>query len=213
MGRTHSNAFAKVGHFFDLDREVVLVAVCGRDARQGRGPCRDLGLRGGRDRLAQAGRARRHRPHRHRQPQRHPRRDRHRRGAGRQDGDVREAARTQRRRVEAHGRGGREAGVPTWSGTTTAAFPAVTLGQAADRRGQARPDLPLPRQVPAGLDHLQRPAAGRRRPLAARRQRGGQRRHRRPARPLHRHRDVAQRRIAEVSRHDRDLHQGAPCTH
>jgi myo-inositol 2-dehydrogenase/D-chiro-inositol 1-dehydrogenase len=31
MGRAHSNAFRKVGHFFDLDREIELVAVCGRD--------------------------------------------------------------------------------------------------------------------------------------------------------------------------------------
>ena len=36
-------------------------------------------------------------------------------------------------------------------------------GQATDRRRQARQDLPLPRQVPAGLDHLEGPAAGRRR--------------------------------------------------
>lgn len=31
MGRTHSNAFRSVGNFFDLDREIELVAVCGRD--------------------------------------------------------------------------------------------------------------------------------------------------------------------------------------
>ena len=36
-------------------------------------------------------------------------------------------------------------------------------GQAAHRRRPARADLPLPREVPAGLDHLGRPAAGRRR--------------------------------------------------
>lgn len=32
MGRAHSNAFAKVGHFFDLDRQLVLKAACARDA-------------------------------------------------------------------------------------------------------------------------------------------------------------------------------------
>ncbi len=32
MGRAHSNAFAQVGHFFPSNYEVVLQAVCGRDA-------------------------------------------------------------------------------------------------------------------------------------------------------------------------------------
>ncbi len=31
MGRAHSNAFAKVNHFFDLEHQVVLKAACGRD--------------------------------------------------------------------------------------------------------------------------------------------------------------------------------------
>src|SRR5687768_3580851 len=31
MGRTHSNAFRKVGNFFDLDYEPILQAVCARD--------------------------------------------------------------------------------------------------------------------------------------------------------------------------------------
>ena len=66
-------------------------------------------------------------------------------------------------------------------------------GQAADRRRPARPDLPLPRQLPAGLDDLRRPAAGRRRPLATRRGGGRLGRHRRPAGPLHRHGALAQR--------------------
>jgi len=33
MGRAHSNAFAQVGHFFPSEYEVVLQAVCGRDAK------------------------------------------------------------------------------------------------------------------------------------------------------------------------------------
>ena len=32
MGRTHSNAFAKVNQFFDLKYQPVLAAVCARDA-------------------------------------------------------------------------------------------------------------------------------------------------------------------------------------
>jgi predicted dehydrogenase len=31
MGRAHSNAFRKVGNFFDLDHQVVMKAVCGRN--------------------------------------------------------------------------------------------------------------------------------------------------------------------------------------
>ncbi len=34
MGRAHSNAYRRVGHFFDLDHEPVLKAVCGRDKDQ-----------------------------------------------------------------------------------------------------------------------------------------------------------------------------------
>ena len=67
-------------------------------------------------------------------------------------------------------------------------------GQATDRRRTPGPHLPLPREVPAGLDHLDRPAAGRRRPLAARRRGRRQRRDRRSAGALHRYRDVAERR-------------------
>src|SRR5688572_6285757 len=37
MGRAHSNAFAKVNHFFDLDHQVVLKAVCARDASKVKG--------------------------------------------------------------------------------------------------------------------------------------------------------------------------------
>ena len=82
-------------------------------------------------------------------------------------------------------------------------------GQAADRRGEARAHLPLPREVPAGLDDLARPAAGRRRAVAARRRGRRQRRHRRSARALHRHRAVAERSDRRSHRDDRDVHQGA----
>ena len=80
-------------------------------------------------------------------------------------------------------------------------------GQATDRRGPPRPHLPLSRQIPAGLDHLERSAAGRRRALASGRRRRRQRRHRRSAGALHRYRHVAERRHRRSLRHDRDLHQ------
>jgi len=31
MGKAHSNAFRQVGHFFDLDYEVELKVICGRN--------------------------------------------------------------------------------------------------------------------------------------------------------------------------------------
>ena len=36
MGRTHSNAFRQVNHFFDLEYQPVLKAVCARDAGKAR---------------------------------------------------------------------------------------------------------------------------------------------------------------------------------
>ena len=69
MGRTHSNAFAKVNQFFDLAYEPVLKAVCARNAAGAKAFAAQLGLRRLRDRLAQARRARGHRPYRHRQPE------------------------------------------------------------------------------------------------------------------------------------------------
>ena len=47
--------------------------------------------------------------------------------------------------------------------------PAVTLAKQLIDEGKLGQDLPLPGQVPPGLDHLRRPAAGRARPVAARR--------------------------------------------
>ncbi len=82
-------------------------------------------------------------------------------------------------------------------------------GQAADRRRPAGQDLPLPGQLPPGLDDLGRPAAGRHGALAARRRRGRLGRHRRPAGPLHRHGPLAQRLDRFGLCHDRDVRQGA----
>ena len=76
-----------------------------------------------------------HRRHRHRQPERHAPRDRHRRGEGRQDGDVREAARPERGGGRGDGRGGRD-GRRAEHGLVQ--LPPRARGhaaQAADRRG------------------------------------------------------------------------------
>ncbi len=87
--------------------------------------------------------------------------------------------------------------------------PAVTLAKQAHRRGQARQHLPLPGQVPAGLDHHRRPAAGRRglwRLDVAAAGSG-------VTGDLLAHcidtRHLAQRRHRQRHRHDRDLRQGA----
>ena len=172
MGRTHSNAFLQAPRFFDLPFKPVLKAVCARNADRAQGVRGELGLRVDRDRLAEARRAQGHRPHRHRQPERHARGDRHCRRAGRQDGDVREAAGPQRGRSRRRWspRSKRPA-CRTCVWYNYRRVPAVVAAQAADRRGQARPHLPLPREVPPGLDDLAGSAAGRRRAVAAGRRR------------------------------------------
>ncbi len=171
-----------------------------------RGP---LGLRIDRDRLAQADRAPRHRPRRHLRPQRPPRRDRHRRRRGGQGRHHRKAPRPHRRRRREDGRRRREGRRAQPRLLQLPPHARRQPGQAGGRLGQARPHLPLPREVPAGLDHLARRPPGRRRHLAARRRGRGLRRHRRPPRPLPRQRDLDQRRDHEPDRHDRDLRQGA----
>ena len=121
----------------------------------------------------------------------------------------REAARPHRRRRRADGRRRREGRRPNIVCYNYRRMPAVSLVKQMVDCGQARPHLPLPRQVPAGLDHLARRAAGRRRHLAARRRGGRLRRHRRSPRPLPRHRDLDQRLASQPDRDDRDLRQGA----
>ena len=57
MGRAHSNAYRRVNNFFDLEYEPVLQAVCARDEAKAQAVCRYVGLRIGRNRLAEAARA------------------------------------------------------------------------------------------------------------------------------------------------------------
>ena len=172
MGRTHSNAFLQAPRFFDLPYQPVLKAVCARNAERVETFADNWGYESVETDWRKLDRAQGHRRHRHRQPERHAPRDRDRRGAGRQDGAVREAARRgtppkRKEMVDAV----ETAGVPNTVWYNYRRVPAVTLVKQLHRRGQARAHLPLPREVPAGLDDLAGPAAGRRGPVAARRRR------------------------------------------
>ncbi len=155
MGRTHSNAFLQAPRFFDLPVPPGAQGGLRRATPTGSRRSPRTGATSRRDRLAEADRAQGHRRHRHRQPERHPPRHRHRGGEGRQDGDVREAARRGRRpRRKAMVDAVEKAGVPNTVWYNYRRVPAVTLIKQLHRRGEARAHLPLPRQVPPGLDHL-----------------------------------------------------------
>ena len=169
MGRTHSNAFSQVNHFFDVPYQPVLKTVCARNAERAQAFAAKWGYESVETDWRKRGRISGYRPDRYRQPQRHARRNRHRRRQGRQDGDVRKAAGPQRRRSRSHGesRGSRRRAQHGL--VQLPPRPRRHARQATDRRGPPRPHLPLPRQIPAGLDHLDRTSAGRRRPLAPRR--------------------------------------------
>ena len=210
MGRTHSNAFARVNQFFDLPYRPLLQAVCARDAAKVAAFAEQWGYGIGGDRLAQAGGAAGYRSDRYRQPQRYARGDRHRRGRRREDGALREAAGPQRRGIRAHGGGRGEGRRAEYGLVQLPARARRHAGQAVDRRGPPGQNLPLSGEVSAGLDHLGRPAAGRRGPLASGHKRGRQRRNRRSAGPLHRHRHVAERRHRPGDGHDRNLRQRTP---
>ena len=194
MGRTHSNAFSQVNHFFDVPYQPVLKTVCARNADRAQRVRRQVGLRIGGDGLAQAGGIAGYRPDRYRQPERYARGDRDCGGEGGQDGDVREAAGPQRRGRRGHGEGGGSGGRAEHGLVQLPARAGGDAGQAIDRRRAAGTDLSLSREVPAGLDDFERPAAGRRGAVAAGCERGGQRRDGRSAGALHRYGDVAERR-------------------
>ena len=94
--RVHGpDPFERLGQGESLLRPAVPAGAEGhlrRGRRQGAGLRRTVGLRVGRDRLAEAGRRGGHRPDRHLRAEQRARGDRHRRGRGRQDDLLREAA-------------------------------------------------------------------------------------------------------------------------
>jgi predicted dehydrogenase len=65
MGRTHSNAFAKVNQFFELDAQPVLKAVCPRNPETAEAFARNCGYESF-DGLARSRSPAGHRSHRHR---------------------------------------------------------------------------------------------------------------------------------------------------
>ena len=124
MGRTHSNAFRQAPIFFDLPWKPVLKAVAARNADRVKSFAENWGYESYAHRLARSRGASGHRSDRHRQPQRHASRDRHRGREGRQDGDVREAARAEREGSVGDGAPrSRRLACRTASGTATASCP------------------------------------------------------------------------------------------
>ena len=92
--------------------------------------------------------------------------------AGGQDDPVREAAGDGRApRARRWSRPSRRPKVPNMVWYNYRRVPAVTLAKQLIDEGKLGRDLPLPGQVPAGLDDQRRPAAGRGGPVAARRRR------------------------------------------
>ncbi len=188
MGRTHSNAYLRLNNFFPVEHRPVLRAICDvnlQKAQQfvdvwgyGRAEtdwrrlieAKDIDLidicvpNFAHKEIAVAARA------------------------GRQDGPLRETAGHECRRRRGDGaRGGGGRG-PEHDLVQLPARAVHCAGQADHRRRAHRAALPLPRDVPAGLDHFRRRPAGRRRALAAGHQGRRQRRHGRSAGAFHRHR-------------------------
>ena len=211
MGRTHSNAYRKVNNFFDLDYQPGAQGRLRAQCREGARPSPKSGVmnrsRPIGDKLIDA--------------QGH-RRDRHRHARTTPHAEIAIAAAKAGKMIlcekplAMNWREGEKmvaavekAKVPNMVWYNYRRVPAVTLAKQLIDEGRLGQDLPLSREVSAGLDDLPGPAAGRRGALAAGRQGRRQRRHRRSARPLHRHRHLAQRRHRLGHRDDRDVHQGA----
>ena len=155
MGRTHSNAFRSVANFFDLPYQPVLKTVCARNAERGKAFAAKWGYR------------------------KRPRRTGA-RWSSSPDIDLVDIASPNdthaeiavaaakagkmvmcekplgRNAAEARGDGGgRRSGRRAQHGLVQLpARPRGHAGEAVDRRGPAGPHLPLPRQIPAGLDDL-----------------------------------------------------------
>ena len=207
MGRAHSNAFRQAPRFFDLPYQPVLKAMCARNADR----AKTFAANWGYESVETDWRAL----------------------VERDDIDLVDIASPNDTHAEIAiaaaragkmvlcekplGRNGAEAkrmvdavesaGVPNMVWYNYRRVPAVTLIKSLVDEGVTRPGVPLPREVPSGLDDVDGAAAGRRRSLAPGRGSRGQRRDRRSARALHRHGDVAQRADCRRHRRDGDVHQ------
>jgi len=166
MGRAHSNAFAKVGHFFDSDHELVLQAVCARDAAKAQAFADRWGYRSVETDWKKL--------------------------IARDDIDLIDIAVPNNLHAEiamAAAKAGKmilcekplamnpkeaekmvaavkKAGVPNMVWYNYRRCPAVVLAKQLIDEGRLGPDLSLPRQLPAGLDHQRKASAGWRRPVA-----------------------------------------------
>ena len=153
MGKAHSNAWKKAPQFFDMDVKPVLKVACGRHQDVSEGFCRAVGLGTDGDGLEEDGPPRRrgHRGH-----QRAPvpaLRDRH---GGRPGGQAHLLREAPGHGPEAGARDVRAGGEEGHHALHQPQLPPLPGGPPcteADRRRQDRPDLPLARRLPAGLDH------------------------------------------------------------
>ena len=176
MGRAHSNAYKQVGQFFPSQHESVLKAACARDADKIKAfadqwgyesietDWRKLVERKDIDAIDIC------------TPNNLHKEIALAAAAARQDDPVREAAGDERGRGRKMVEAVEKAGVAEHGVVQLPPHPGGHAREAAHRRRPARQDLPLPGQVPPGLDDQGRPAAGRPGPVAARRGRGRQRR-------------------------------------
>ena len=204
MGKAHSNAYRQVAPFFTPRLTPRMKVLCGRTPAQGRAPRRAIRLGRDRHRLARGRHPQGHRPRRHQHARRLARRDRDRRGARRQGGVLREAARQhRRRRRSAMLAAVTKAGVVHMICHNYRRVPAVMLAKQLIADGQLGDDPPLPRHLPAGLDHRSELPAG----VAARQEQGRLRRARRHRRALDRPRALPRRRDHRGRRRSEDVRQ------
>ena len=211
MGRTHSNAYSQVNKFFPHEIQPVRKAVCARNPQTTAAFAAQWGWEEVETDWRTLVERARHRRGRHLpRPTTRTTRLRWRPPtAGKMiicEKPLAMNAAEARAMVEAVERSGK----PTMVFFNYRRIPAVTLAKQLVDEGRLGPHLPLPGQVPAGLDHQPQAAAGRQHALAAGRRRRRQRRDRRPAGPLDRPGPLAGRADRAGHGHDRDLYQGAP---
>ena len=185
MGRTHSNAFTQVKNFFDLDYQPVLQAVCARDAEKAKAFAAQWGYASIETDWRKL--------------------------VERDDIDVIDIAAPNNVHAEiaiAAAKAGKailcekplaitgpdaekmvkavaKAKVPNMVWYNYRRIPAVTLAKQLIEEGRLGKSFPVSREVPPRLDHQRRPPAGRRGPLAPRREGRRLWRHGRFARALH----------------------------